>query len=217
MVKRGLVWHHCRHSSDLPDVIVQTADSLVEGGVTALEVTLDAPHAFEMIQKLSDRYKGTAIVGAGTVLDSESARLAIDAGAAFIFSPSLHRSVIQMANRYGKIVVPGVMTPTEIITAMEWGADLVKIFPASGQGVQYVKDLKGPFAHVPMIPTGGVNLGNVSAFVQAGAAAVGVGGNLVDKALIAAVDFEAIKRNAASYVAALREVRECLDGSELPK
>lgn len=189
------------------DKVDQVAESLVEGGVTALEVTVDSPGGFEAISRISAKLKGRAIVGAGTVIDSESARLAIHHGADFIFCPSLHQDVIRTALRYGKISVPGVMTPTEMITAIEWGADLVKIFPAAGLGVQYIKDVKGPFPHVPVIPTGGVNLQNVSDFIRAGVAAVGIGGNLVDRKAIDAGDFAKITDTAKQYVAAIEATR----------
>jgi 2-dehydro-3-deoxyphosphogluconate aldolase / (4S)-4-hydroxy-2-oxoglutarate aldolase len=189
------------------DKMLQVAESLVAGGVTALEVTVDHPDAFAAIRTLSSQLKDQAIVGAGTVLDSESARLAIQQGAEFIFSPSLHQDVIRTALRYGKVAVPGVMTPTEMITAMEWGADMVKIFPASGLGVKYVKDVKGPFPHIPVIPTGGVNLDNVASFVEAGVAAVGVGGNLVNLKLIEEGNFAEISSMARKYVTLVKEAR----------
>ncbi|WP_134705194.1 bifunctional 4-hydroxy-2-oxoglutarate aldolase/2-dehydro-3-deoxy-phosphogluconate aldolase [Ammoniphilus sp. YIM 78166] len=189
------------------DKVERVADSLVEGGVTALEVTIDSPGAFAVIRKLSARFGDRAIIGAGTVVDSESARLAIDSGASFIFSPSLHQDVIRTALRYGKVVVPGVMTPTEMIQAIEWGADMVKIFPASGLGVQYIKDIKGPFPYIPVIPTGGVKLDNVSSFIQAGVSAVGIGGNLLDPKAIQDHNFMAITEIAKRYVTAVREAR----------
>ncbi|KAB2329557.1 bifunctional 4-hydroxy-2-oxoglutarate aldolase/2-dehydro-3-deoxy-phosphogluconate aldolase [Cytobacillus depressus] len=196
------------------DQIELVAESLVEGGVTALEVTVDSPGAFTVISKLSKKMRGRALVGAGTVLDGESARLAIQSGAEFIFSPSLHQEVVRTALRYGKIAVPGVMTPTEMITAIEWGADLVKIFPAAGLGVQYIKDIKAPFPHIPVIPTGGINLENVASFVQAGVAAVGIGGNLVDYQAIEESDFERITQTAKQYVTSIQEARQIMKKSE---
>jgi 2-dehydro-3-deoxyphosphogluconate aldolase / (4S)-4-hydroxy-2-oxoglutarate aldolase len=183
------------------------ADSLVEGGVTALEITVDAPEGFAIIERLSRRLKDRAIVGAGTVIDDVSAKLAIQHGAEFVFSPSLHQDVIRTVLRYGKVVVPGVMTPTEMITAMEWGADLVKIFPATGLGVKYIKDVKGPFAHIPIIPTGGVSLENVASFIEADVAAVGIGGNLLDKQAILNGDFAKITALAKQYVSVIQEAR----------
>ncbi|MEW9672221.1 bifunctional 4-hydroxy-2-oxoglutarate aldolase/2-dehydro-3-deoxy-phosphogluconate aldolase [Ammoniphilus sp. 3BR4] len=189
------------------DQLEKVAESLIEGGVTSLEVTVDAPGAFQSIRQLSKAFEGRAIVGAGTVIDEVSARLAIEHGAEFVFSPSLHQNVIQTTLRYGKVAVPGVMTPTEMIQAMEWGADMVKIFPATGLGVKYIKDVKGPLSHIPIIPTGGVNLENVASFIEAGVAAVGVGGNLVDMNAIKEQDFARITEKAKQYVQAIQEAR----------
>lgn len=189
------------------DKVDQVAHALVEGGVTALEVTVDSPDAFETIKRLSTELKNKAIVGAGTVIDSESARLAISAGADFVFCPSLHESVIRTALRYGKIAVPGVMTPTEMVQAIEWGADLVKLFPGASLGVQFIKDVKGPYPYIPVIPTGGVDLDNVGDFVKAGAAAVGIGSHLVNRTAIEQADYSVIRDTAAKYVEAIRKAR----------
>lgn len=193
--------------------IEQVAESLVEGGVTALEITVDSDSAFSSIAKLSRQLHGRAIVGAGTVIDSESAAMAIQSGAEFIFSPSLHQGVIRTALRHGKISVPGVMTPTEMITAIEWGADLVKLFPAAGLGVQYLKDVKAPFPHVPIIPTGGVDEHNVKLYILAGAAAVGIGGNLLDRKAIQDGNYAAVENAAKTYVELIRQAREDCGGN----
>lgn len=187
--------------------IEQVAESLVKGGVTALEITVDSDSAFSSIAKLSRQLQGRAIVGAGTVIDSESAAMAIQSGADFIFSPSLHQGVIRTALRHGKISVPGVMTPTEMVSAIEWGADLVKLFPAAGFGVQYLKDVKAPFPHIPIIPTGGIDEHNVKPYILAGAAAVGIGGNLLDREAIQAGNFAAVENAAKTYVALIRQAR----------
>lgn len=183
------------------------ADSLVAGGITALEMTLDSPNALGLIEKLSQKYAGKTVVGAGTVIDSESARMAIQHGADFLFSPSLHQEVIRTALRYGKIAIPGVMTPTEMIHALEWGADVVKLFPAAQLDVKYIKDVKTPFPHIPIIPTGGVSLDNVAAFFEAGVAAVGIGGNLLDKEAIASRDYAKLQYTASLYVEKIKEAR----------
>jgi 2-dehydro-3-deoxyphosphogluconate aldolase/(4S)-4-hydroxy-2-oxoglutarate aldolase len=189
------------------DSMEELAESLINGGVTALEITVDHPDSFTAIQILSQKVKGRALVGAGTVLDSESARLAIQQGAEFVFSPSLHPEVIRTTLRYGKISVPGVMTPTEMVQAMELGADMVKVFPATGLGVQFIKDVRGPFSHIPIIPTGGINLENVATFINAGVVAVGVGGNLVNAKAIAISDYSSITQTAKQYVQAIQEAR----------
>ncbi|UOF90667.1 bifunctional 4-hydroxy-2-oxoglutarate aldolase/2-dehydro-3-deoxy-phosphogluconate aldolase [Fodinisporobacter ferrooxydans] len=189
------------------DKIDQIAKSLVEGGVTALEVTIDSPLAFEIIHRLSKRFENHAVVGAGTVIDCESAYMAIHNGADFVFCPSLHEGVIRTTLRYGKVVVPGVMTPTEMITAVEWGADLVKVFPAGGLGVKYIKDIKAPFSHIPIIPTGGVNLENVDSFIEAGVAAVGIGGKLIDSQAVKDSNFDKITKTAIQFVNAVQAAR----------
>lgn len=192
------------------DKLEQVAESLIAGGVTALEITVDAPDAYEIIQKLSSQFKNQAIVGAGTVLDSESALLAINSGADFIFSPTLNQDVIRTALRYGKIAVPGVMTPTEALTAIEWGADAVKIFPAANLGVKFIKDIKAPLPQIPIIPTGGINLENVTEFTKAGVISVGLGGNLLDEKVIEESDFAKITDLAAQYIGAVKEARQIL-------
>lgn len=192
----------------IPETAVEpVAESLMAGGITALEVTVDSPNAFAVIRRLSDRLKDRAIIGAGTVLDAASARLAIDSGAEFLLSPGLHRDVIQTAHRYGTIAVPGVLTPTEMIAAVEWGADLVKIFPASVFGPSYIRAVKAPFPHIPVIPTGGIHLDNLASYIQAGAAAVGVGGNLLDRRWIQAGDFSKIMEMAKQYARAAQQAR----------
>lgn len=189
------------------EVVCQVAESLIEGGVTALEITIDSPHVFRSIETLSQRFKDQAIIGAGTVLDGASAKQAISAGADFIFSPSLSEEVIRMSLRYGKVAIPGVMTPTEMINAIEWGADAVKVFPAGQFGPKYIKDIKGPFPHIPIIPTGGVNIENIGEFIKAGAITAGIGGNLVDLKAIEAGDFDKLRSTASQYVEAVKKAR----------
>ncbi len=184
------------------------AEGLVEGGVTALEVTVQTSDAFATIEMLKKRLQGRAVVGAGTVIDGETARLAINSGADFLFSPSLHQDVIRTALRYGKIAMPGVMTPTEMINAMEWGADLVKVFPAATLGAGFFKDVKGPFPHIPLVPVGRINLDNAASFIRAGAVAVGIGSNLVDRRLMEQGAFDEIKRMAAQYVETIQQARQ---------
>ena len=183
------------------------SDALVSGGITAIEVTVDSPDSFHIIRRLSQRYGDKAVIGAGTVLDGHSAYQAIHSGAEFIFSPTLSSDTIRTTLRYGKIVIPGVMTPTEALTAMELGADAVKIFPAAAIGSQFIKDLTAPCPQIPMIPTGGVNLNNIAEFIQAGAISAGVGGSLVDKNAVRKGDYEAIKQIASEFVKKVQEAR----------
>lgn len=184
------------------------AEALVEGGVGALEITVDTPGALEMINSLKASFKDKVLVGAGTVLDAYSAKAAIDAGADFIFSPSFDIETIQVTNRYGRISIPGVMTPTEIVQAYSAGADLLKVFPGAALGENYIKDLQGPLGHIPMMPTGGVDLDNVETFIKNGAVAVGAGGSLMDKQAIADERYEALTGIAKQFVAKIQNARK---------
>jgi 2-dehydro-3-deoxyphosphogluconate aldolase/(4S)-4-hydroxy-2-oxoglutarate aldolase len=167
-----------------PTKTLKAIESLVNGGITGIEITVDSEGAIPLIQEAKREFGSDAVIGAGTILDGTSAREAILAGAEFIFSPTLSQETIEMSRRYGKVVIPGVMTPTEMLRAYEWGADAVKIFPASVLGPSFIKDVKGPLGHIPIVPTGGINLENLSAYIQAGAIAVGVGGSLMNPILI---------------------------------
>ncbi|MEH7403856.1 bifunctional 4-hydroxy-2-oxoglutarate aldolase/2-dehydro-3-deoxy-phosphogluconate aldolase [Gottfriedia acidiceleris] len=162
------------------ETIIPMAEALKKGGVTTLEITMETPKALAIIEKLSSVFGDDILVGAGTVLDAETARAAIMAGSKFIFSPTLNKDTIQMTKRYGVISVPGAFTPTEILTAYEHGADVIKVFPAGSVGPDYFKNIAGPLPYVPLIPTGGINLQNAKDYIRAGAVAVGVGSSLVD-------------------------------------
>ena len=158
----------------VPDV----ARALRNGGVRTLEVTVGTPKAMALIERLADELGSDVLVGAGTVLDAETARAAILSGARFIFSPTVHAPTIAATKRYGVVSIPGAMTPTEIVNAYECGADLIKVFPAGVLGPQFFRDVRGPLPHIPLMPTGGVDASNIAAYVQAGAVAFGVGGGL---------------------------------------
>ena len=183
------------------------AEALVEGGAGALEITLDTPGALEMIRELKGKFNDRVLVGAGTVLDAVSAKSAIDAGSDFIFCPSFDVETIQLTNRYGKISIPGVMTPTEIVQAYSAGADLLKIFPGAALGENYIKDLQGPLGHIPMMPTGGVNLDNVETFIKNGAVAVGAGGSLVDAKAIAEERYEVLTEISKEFIKRIQKAR----------
>jgi len=183
------------------------AEALVEGGTGALEITLDTPGALEMIRDLKEKYNDRVLVGAGTVLDAVSAKSAIDAGSDFIFCPSFDIETIQMANRYGRISIPGVMTPTEIVQAYSAGADLLKIFPGAALGENYIKDLQGPLGHIPMMPTGGVSLDNVETFIKNGAVAVGAGGSLVDGKAVAEERYEVLTEISKEFIKRIQNAR----------
>lgn len=155
--------------------------ALRDGGIRTIEITMDTPGVCEVIERAAKKFAGEMLIGAGTVLDPESARMALAAGARFIFSPSLNLETIRMTKRYGAISIPGVFTPTEMLTAFEHGADAVKIFPANVLGPAYIKAVRDPLPQIPVIPTGGVNEENLSAYIKSGAIAVGIGGALVRK------------------------------------
>lgn len=191
------------------DTVVDIARAVHAGGVTAVEVTADTPGVMDLIAEVTAALaEEDVIVGAGTVLDGETARSAILAGAEFVVSPSVSTDAIEVCNRYGVPVAPGAATPTEVVTAYEAGADIVKVFPASSLGVGYVKSLTGPLGHIPLLPTGGVDAENAGDFIDAGAAAVGVGSALVDDELVATEDFAEITTRAEALVEAVTNARK---------
>ena len=190
------------------DDLVRVVEAVAAGGVHCIEVTMTTPGALECIETAAKKLAGAdALLGVGTVLDAETCRMAILAGAEYVVSPTLSLATIQMARRYGKPMIAGAYTPSEILTAWEQGSDLVKVFPASIGGPEYIKALKGPLPQVPLVPTGGVELDNIAAFLKAGASALGVGGNLVSKKLLAARDFKGLTENAKRFADAVREAR----------
>ncbi|QWC19630.1 bifunctional 4-hydroxy-2-oxoglutarate aldolase/2-dehydro-3-deoxy-phosphogluconate aldolase [Halorubrum sp. 2020YC2] len=188
------------------DDAVRVADAVVDAGVTALEVTADTPDAMSSIEAIADRVD-EALVGAGTVLDSETARAAQLAGAEFLVTPTVNRDVIRTANRYGTPTAVGAYTPTEALSAFEAGADLVKVFPAKTGGPDHVAAIGGPLPQIPLVPTGGVDASNAGEYVRAGAAAVGVGSGIVDGEAIADGEFDAIESNARAVVEAVSAAR----------
>ncbi len=190
-----------------PEELLQITRALNRGGVRALEITMTSPGALETIKAAVSQLKGEAIIGAGSVLDGETARMAILQGAEFVVSPVFRPELVAMCKRYSKVCIPGAFTPTEILTAWEAGADVVKIFPATRLGPSFIKDLKGPLPQIEVTPTGGVTLENTGEFIKAGAAFVGVGSALVDKKLVAAQDWDALSELAAKFVAAAQSAR----------
>lgn len=160
--------------------IIPIVDALTSGGVSAIEITMESPRALSALEAVAQQLNEEVFVGAGTVLDAETARAAIMSGAKFIFSPTVKKETITMAKRYGIISVPGAFTPTEILSAYELGADIVKLFPAGTVGPGYLKAIAGPLPQIPLMPTGGIDIGNVRSYIEAGAIAVGVGSTLVD-------------------------------------
>jgi 2-dehydro-3-deoxyphosphogluconate aldolase/(4S)-4-hydroxy-2-oxoglutarate aldolase len=184
------------------------ADAIAAGGVTVLEVTMTVPGAIRVMRRLAEERPDT-LIGAGTVLDPETARMCILEGAQFVVSPALNTRTIEMCHRYGIAVLPGALTPTEIVTAWEAGADVVKIFPASSLGgAKYLKSVKAPLPQVEMIPTGGVSQATAAEFLEAGAFALGVGADLVNPKAIAEGKPETITESARKYLAIVRNFRK---------
>lgn len=187
------------------------AEAIVAANIGILEITMTVPHAIEVMEKVADKFGDELLLGAGTILDTETGRAALLAGAEFIVSPALNLQVIELARRYGKPIMPGALTPTEIVTAWQAGADIVKVFPCGPVGgAKYIKALKGPFPQIELIPTGGVNLETIPEFIKAGAAAVAVGGELVDLKALRSGKLEVITDNARRYLEAVRAARASL-------
>lgn len=189
------------------ELLADVAAALHAGGVDVIEVTFTVPRAERVIEQVADRLGDKILLGAGTVLDTETARLALSAGAEFIVSPTVNMDVIRFCRRHDKLVMPGAFTPTEILAAWEAGAEIVKVFPCDALGPGYLKAVLAPLPQVRLMPTGGVDLNSVAAFLQAGACALGVGGSLVEKAAVAAGDLARIEQQARRFVEAVAQAR----------
>jgi len=187
--------------------LVKVVAALAEGGVTAAEITFTVPDAVGVIRRVREALGDSVVLGAGTVLDAETARAAILAGAEFLVSPATNLDVIRMGRRYGVPAMPGAFTPTEILAAWEAGADVVKVFPSDAVGPGYLKAIRGPLPQIRLMPTGGVDLDTAEAFLKAGACCLGVGSSLVEPAAIAAGDFGRLRDLAARYAAIVRRFR----------
>ncbi len=183
-------------------------NALARGGITALEVTMTVPRAIELIAEIAPSLPPGFLLGAGTVVDPDTARAAVKAGARYIVSPVFRPAVIEASHAAGAAAMPGCFSPTEILAAWDAGADVVKVFPATALGPAYLKDLRGPMPQVRLMPTGGVSLENAAEWIRAGAVAVGVGGALVDSKLVAAGDFSGITERARRFVERVRQARE---------
>jgi 2-dehydro-3-deoxyphosphogluconate aldolase/(4S)-4-hydroxy-2-oxoglutarate aldolase len=190
------------------DELVNVVRALHDGGLTCIEVTMSTPSALDVIRQARQALGDSAFIGVGTVLDAETARAAILAGAQFVVAPILDLPTIETCKRYSVPVMPGAMTPTEIVRAWQAGADFVKVFPASSGGPGLIRDLRGPLPHIKLVPTGGVNLDNVADFFKAGVAAVGVGSALVTKEALKNRDFAGLKAAAAQWLQRVRQARE---------
>jgi len=190
------------------------ADAVCQGGIPIVEITMTVPGAVEVIRELVKKCASDVLIGAGTVLNPEAAQRCLDAGAQFLVSPGLNLKTVELAVREGKLIMAGALTPTEVITAWDAGADFVKIFPC-GQvgGAKYIKALKGPLPQIPLVPTGGVNLNTAADFIEAGAAALGVGGELVQAEALKSNNPEIIAENARKFLAIVKQARAQLASS----
>lgn len=187
--------------------LMRVAEAIREGGVTAIEITMTTPNALRVIETLASQMGDVVQVGVGSVLDAETARQAIDAGATYVVSPVFKESIIQAAHRYNIPAMPGAFTPTEVQTATEAGADIIKIFPANIVGMAFIKAIKAPMPHLQVMPTGGVTLTNAGDWIRAGACAVGVGSALLDKQAIAEGNYGKLTENARLLLESLNSAR----------
>lgn len=181
---------------------------LADGGVHVIEITMTVPNALDVLRQVRDALGDQILLGAGTVLDPETARAVFLAGAEYIVSPTVNVEVIKLCQRYNKLVMPGAFTPTEILTAWEAGADIVKVFPAEVVGPAYFKALRGPLPQIRVMPTGGVDLTTAAAFLKAGACCLGIGSQLVEPRAVQERNFERLRDLARQYVAIVRKTRE---------
>jgi len=188
--------------------LIQVVDAIHSGGIDVVEITMTTPGALDTVGSVTKRYGSNLLIGVGSVLDTETARMAILSGAEFIVSPITKPDVIELCNRYGKVVMPGAFTPTEILRAWELGADYVKVFPADIAGAPYIKAVKAPLPQISIIPTGGIGLNNAAEFVTSGSAALGVGSTLVNKQTIAQKQFKKLTEISQKLVAAVKKAKE---------
>jgi 2-dehydro-3-deoxyphosphogluconate aldolase/(4S)-4-hydroxy-2-oxoglutarate aldolase len=187
---------------------VRAIEAVYAGGIRAAEITMTVPGAIKALEKLADAFGDKLVLGAGTVLDPETARICMLAGAQFFVTPALNLKTIEMCKRYSKVIMPGALTPTEVVTAWEAGADFVKVFPCGAVGgAKYIKSLKAPLPHIEMVPTGGVSIETTADFLRAGAAAVAVGAELIDAKTIAEGKYEVFEERARQFLAEVAKGR----------
>jgi 2-dehydro-3-deoxyphosphogluconate aldolase/(4S)-4-hydroxy-2-oxoglutarate aldolase len=204
VLERGIVAILRAKSGEL---LADVAEALYESGIDVIEVTFTVPGILEILNQVQKRLGNKILLGAGSVLDTETARAAMLAGSEYIVSPTVNVDVIKMCQRYGKLVMPGAFTPTEVLTAWEAGADIVKVFPADVGGPNYLKALHGPLPQIRLMPTGGVNLETLESFIKAGACAVGLGTALVEKEALETKNLKRIKDLAGQYVELMKKAR----------
>ena len=190
------------------DDAMKIIEAIKEGGTNTIEITMTVPNAIGVMEAVAKKFKGDVLLGAGTVLDAETARASILAGAEFVVSPCLNEDLIRICKRYAKIVIPGAMTPTEILKAWEMGADIVKVFPAGNLGgPEYIRAIKAPLPQILLNPTGGVNLENAGDFIKAGASVISVGSALVDKKAVSEGRFEVLTEKARQFLEEVKKAR----------
>lgn len=187
--------------------LVEVVRALADGGVTVAEITMTVPDALGVLRQVRQALGERVLLGAGTILDTETARAALLAGAEYLVAPTLNLDVIRLCQRYSKLVMPGAFTPTEILTAWEAGADIIKVFPAEVVGPAFFKAMRGPLPQVRLMPTGGVDLNTAADFLRAGACCLGLGSQLVEPRAVAERDFDRIRDLACQYVAIVKSVR----------
>lgn len=187
--------------------LVDATQALIDGGLTTVEVTMTTPNALQVIRETTQKFGSKLLMGVGTVLDDITARMAFDAGAEFVVTPTVRPDVITICRRYGKPVMTGAYTPTEALTAQEAGSDFIKLFPAENLSPAYIKSIRAPLPQLEIIPTGGVNAKNCHEFFQAGCVAVGAGSSLVSKQILQNKDWKKLTEAAAEFVAAARKAR----------
>jgi 2-dehydro-3-deoxyphosphogluconate aldolase / (4S)-4-hydroxy-2-oxoglutarate aldolase len=188
--------------------LVEAARALADGGVSIVEITMTVPDALDVVRQVRTALGDQILLGAGTILDVETARAALLAGAEYLVAPTVNLDVIRLCQRYDKVVMPGAFTPTEILAAWEAGADIVKVFPADVVGPGFFKAMRGPLPQVRLMPTGGVDLTTAAAFLKAGACCLGVGGQLVEPRAVAEGNFDRIRDLARQYVAIVQQTRK---------
>ena len=192
------------------------AEAVCAGGIPIVEITMTVPGAVEVIRQLKKSALDNMLIGAGTVLDPETARRCVDAGAEFLVSPGLNIATVEFAAREGKLMLAGALTPTEVMMAWNAGADFVKIFPCGNVGgAKYIRALKGPFPQIPLVPTGGVNLSTAGEFIEAGASALGVGGELVQAEALKSGKAEVIAENARRFLSVVQQARSRMNSENV--
>ena len=180
--------------------IENVVHALIEGGIKCIEITMGSNGTLEQIRDIKKKYKDRVTIGAGTVLDAAACRMAIEAGAEYIVTPTVNKDVIKMSNMYGKPCIPGAMTPTEILTAYEYGASMIKVFPATTLGTSFFREISGPLGYIPIMATGGINIENIDNYIKAGVKVFGMGSSLISKQAIETGNFEKIKEDAVKIV-----------------